>query len=72
MLDKIDDLVDELYYEIMVGPEAFEVMPLVKVVLDRLAVSCINCRAVPPAYLCTCVCVFFLQTNRQCCLLINF
>lgn len=45
MLDKIDDLVDELYYEIMVGPEAFEVMPLVKVVLDRLAVSCCSfCR----------------------------
>lgn len=39
VLDKIDDLVDELYYEITVGPEAFEVMPLVKVVLDRLAVS---------------------------------
>lgn len=39
MLTKIDDIVDELYYEIMVGPEAFEVMPLVKVVLDRLAVS---------------------------------
>ncbi|CAB1104691.1 unnamed protein product [Ectocarpus sp. CCAP 1310/34] len=37
VLDKIDDLVDELYYEITVGPEAFEVMPLVKVVLDRLA-----------------------------------
>ncbi|CAM9940319.1 unnamed protein product, partial [Hapterophycus canaliculatus] len=37
VLTKIDDIVDELYYEIMVGPEAFEVMPLVKVVLDRLA-----------------------------------
>lgn len=39
MLDVIDDIVDELYYEIMVGPEAFEVTPLTKVVLDRLAVS---------------------------------
>lgn len=57
MLDKIDDLVDELYYEIMVGPEAFEVMPLVKVVLDRLAVSCINCRS--SARMFVCVRVFF-------------
>lgn len=29
---------DELYYEIMVGPEAFEVVPQMKIVLDRLAV----------------------------------
>lgn len=35
----LDDLVDELYYQVMVGPEAFECVPYVKVVLDRLAVS---------------------------------
>ena len=29
---------DELYYEVMVGPEAFEVVPQMKIVLDRLAV----------------------------------
>ncbi|CAN0399141.1 unnamed protein product [Ascophyllum nodosum] len=35
--DKMDEIADELYYEIMVGPEAFEPVPHVKVVLDTLA-----------------------------------
>lgn len=39
VLEVIDDIVDEIFFEIMVGPEAFEVVPQVKVVLDRLAVS---------------------------------
>lgn len=39
MFDVIDDVVDELYYEIMVGPEAYELVPDVSVVLNRLAVS---------------------------------
>lgn len=38
---------DELYYEVMVGPEAFEVVPQAKIVLDRLAVSVL---VVPAAY----------------------
>lgn len=55
VLDKIDELVDELYYEITVGPEAFEVMPLVKVVLDRLAVSMLPLVAV------VCLCCFVIS-----------
>lgn len=37
--EKMDDITDELYYEIMVGPEAYELVPHVKVVLETLAVS---------------------------------
>lgn len=37
--EKMDEITDELYYEIMVGPEAYELVPHVKVVLETLAVS---------------------------------
>lgn len=40
VFDKIDEIFDELFFEIMVGPEAYELMPDVGVVLNRLAVSC--------------------------------
>lgn len=39
VFDKIDEIFDELFFEIMVGPEAYELMPDVGVVLNRLAVS---------------------------------
>lgn len=37
VFDKIDEIFDELFFEIMVGPEAYELMPDVGVVLNRLA-----------------------------------
>lgn len=40
VFDVIHEVVDDLYFEIMVGPEAFELIPHVSVVLNRLAVSC--------------------------------
>lgn len=39
VFDVIDVVTDELYFEIMVGPEGWELMPDVGVVLNRLAVS---------------------------------